>query len=88
MDIRYRYVSHGFVKKNKLAALDAADLLAWEWMQQCKRITGEEKRPVRASLKSLVEKTHVGIHVSRKNIQLALAMSLMEPYVIAPEKFE
>jgi len=45
MDERYRYVSHGFVKKNKLATLDAADLLGWEWTQQARRLAGVEKRP-------------------------------------------
>ena len=75
------------VREGALLA-SCADLLAWEWIQQCKRITGEEKRPTRASLRSLAEKPHIGDHINRKNIQLALAMRLVEPYVIAPEKFD
>ncbi|MGA3054355.1 MAG: hypothetical protein ABSD63_09115 [Candidatus Korobacteraceae bacterium] len=82
LDERYRYVSHGFIKKNKLAALDAADLLAWEWIQQCKRLSGQEKRPTRASLRSLCERPHVGEHFDGKNMELAFARALLEPFVV------
>jgi hypothetical protein len=82
MDIRYNYVSHGFVAKNKLTALDAADLLNWEWTQQCKRFSGEEQRSQRQSLKSLLEKPHVGDHFTSKNMRLAFVHALLEPFVL------
>ena len=53
LDEQYRFVSSSKVKKNKLPSLDAADLLAWEWGQEGKRISGEKQGPVRKSLKSL-----------------------------------
>lgn len=81
MDERYRYVSHGFVKKNKLATLDAADLLGWEWTQQCRRMAGDEKRPTRASLKSLTEKPHIGEYFQGVDVHIAFARALLEPYV-------
>jgi hypothetical protein len=82
MEERYHYVSHSFVKKNKLPSLDAADLLGWEWAQHCKRLTGEEHRPVRASLKSLCEKPHIGEHFDETNVRIAFAKRLLEPFVV------
>jgi hypothetical protein len=82
LDVRYNYVAHGFVKKNRLALLDAADLLNWEWTQHCKRLMGEENRPERESLKSLCEVPHVGEHFTRKNIRLAIARRLIENFVV------
>lgn len=82
LDERYRYVSHSFVKKNKLATLDAADLLGWEWTQQCRRLSGTEKRSTRASLKSLCEKPHVGQYFQKSDVRLAFVKALLEPYVV------
>ncbi len=82
MDERYRYVSHAFIKKNKLPSLDAADLLGWEWTQQCKRISGQEQRPARASLKSLCERPHLAEHFDMRNIRIAFAKALLEPFVV------
>jgi hypothetical protein len=82
MDERYRYITHAEVKKNKLPSLDAADLLAWEWTQQCKRIVGQERRPPRASLKSLCEKPHIMAHYNRTNVRVAFAHVFLEPVVV------
>ncbi len=82
LDQRYRYVSHSFVKKNKLASLDAADLLGWEWTQQCRRFSGQEQRPPRASLRSLCEKPHIGQHFQGGEVRLAFVRALLEPFIV------
>jgi len=81
MDERYRYVTHSFIRKNKLPSLDAADLRAWEWNQQCKRFSGLEDRAARASLKSLCEKPHLAHHFDR-DIRIAFVHALLEPFVV------
>lgn len=87
MESRYNYVSHGFVKKNRLAALDAADLLGWEWIQECKRLSGAEKRLRRKSLDSLFAIPHLCEHYDEKNIVTAFIKVLLEPYVL-PDNYE
>jgi hypothetical protein len=82
LDQRYRYVSHGFAKKNKLPSLDAADLLGWEWTQQCRRLAGLEKRPTRKSLKSLAEIPHIAEHFQGSEVRLAFVKMLLEPHVV------
>lgn len=59
------YKSHSFVLKNEAPAVQAADLLAWEWHREYLNIHGAKRRPRRRSLESLLEAPHVHAHLSR-----------------------
>lgn len=50
----FRYARHSFVPKSKGAPIQAADILAWQWYTQTKKVIAN--LPVRADLKSLFEK--------------------------------
>ena len=81
VDKRYQYVSHSFVKKNKLPSLDAADLLGWEWTQECRRIMGLETRPTRKSLQALAEVPLLAHHFKKEETVFAFVQTMLEPYV-------
>jgi hypothetical protein len=41
----YHYSSHSFIEKESCSAVQAADVLAWQFLQECKRtLAGESKR--------------------------------------------
>jgi len=59
-----RYHSHTFAGKKELRPLQAADLLAYEWQKELRRINVVEakRRPMRRSLESLLEQSHITQH--------------------------
>ena len=61
------YQSHTFIKKQDARAIQAADLLAWEWQRELNNKFGQPRRPRRLSLRSLAEKTHLYSHLSREH---------------------
>jgi hypothetical protein len=50
----YRHSSHTFIDKDKAWALQAADILAWEWAKFVDETMLQGKRPMRRSLATLV----------------------------------
>ena len=51
---QYRYASHTFADKRKMAHLQAADVYAYEWCKQAKSQFGLDRRKMRKSLEALV----------------------------------
>jgi hypothetical protein len=51
----YQYYSHAFVPKIDSSHLQAADLLAWEWAKYYDETVDMNIRPLRKSLKALIE---------------------------------
>jgi hypothetical protein len=68
-----RYRSHAFVKKRDALPLQAADLLAYEWCRELRRINtpNPRNRPMRKSLESLLKRTHIAQHYGARDIHLA-----------------
>jgi hypothetical protein len=65
-DVHYGYVAHSFILKQESAAVQAADLLAWQWATEVKhRMTG---RPRRKDFASLLEVPHRGTHFDRARL--------------------
>lgn len=64
--VQYRYAGHGFVPKIKSPAIQAADLLAWQWYKD--RKNQSEGRPRRKDCASLMELHHTAIHLDRASI--------------------
>jgi Protein of unknown function (DUF3800) len=62
----YRYSGHGFVPKQKSAAIQAADLLAWQWYKD--RKSKSEGRPRRKDCASLFQLHHTAVHLDRPGI--------------------
>src|ERR1035438_3878625 len=55
-----RYHSHTFAGKCDLRPLQAADLLAYEWQKELRRLNmPSNQKTMRQSLQSLLEKTHI-----------------------------
>lgn len=52
----YRHHSHTFIDKDKALALQAADILAWEWTKYLDETVAIHKRNMRMSLVALLEK--------------------------------
>jgi hypothetical protein len=51
----YQYRGHAFIPKNDALPLQAADLLAWEWTKFRDETMEQGIRPIRNSLKALLE---------------------------------
>ena len=56
----YRYASHAFIPKTTNAAIQCADILAWQWHTETKKIVKGE--PSRKDLMSLLELPHFNKH--------------------------
>ena len=52
---KYRYQSHSFIPKDSYPT-QAADLLAWQWMKECTRLSEGAKRPPRKDYESLTSR--------------------------------
>jgi hypothetical protein len=63
----YRYVAHGFVEKRRSPAVQAADLLAWQWYKDRKNQL--EGRPRRADCASLLQLRHIANHLNRDRLE-------------------
>lgn len=69
-----RYYSHTFAGKRDIRALQAADILAYEWQKEMRRLNIPPiKRPMRRSLESLLEQTHIRQHFTAHDLYLACA---------------
>jgi hypothetical protein len=66
MKAQYRYVAHGFVEKKNSFAVQAADLLAWQWYKDKKNQL--EGRPRRKDCASLLQLHHDAAHLDRAGI--------------------
>ena len=66
-----RYSSHSFVQKNDSAAVQAADLLAWQWYTD--RRHEIEGRPRRKDISDLLEHPHWTLHVGPDKLELLAA---------------
>lgn len=78
----HRYSSHSFADKKKMLPLQAADLIAWHWYSEGKRMS-EGKRPnLRLDSSALFKPNEMGklvrfVHFSEENLrELALALKL------------
>jgi hypothetical protein len=56
------YGSHTFIPKDGALALQAADLLAWQWHKDWDNRFGENRRPRRADLENLLGLRHMQCH--------------------------
>ena len=64
-----RYHSHSFAGKLDVRPLQAADLLAYEWYKELKRLSDPTcHRPMRRSLESLLEKRHIYVHLNAQDM--------------------
>ena len=70
---QYRYAGHAFVPKEKSPAIQAADLLAWQWYKD-KKNQGEG-RPRRKDCASLLEKHHNAVHLDREGLLTVILSS-------------
>lgn len=62
-----RYAAHSFVRKNDSAAIQAADMLAWQYFKDTKnKLEGRQRR---LDCKSLFEHRHEVLHISREKIE-------------------
>jgi hypothetical protein len=69
-----RYHSHTFAGKCDLRPLQAADLLAYEWYKELKRIhEPAPRRAMRGALASLLEKRHIYAHYDARDIAMFAA---------------
>jgi hypothetical protein len=69
-----RYHSHTFAGKCDLRPLQAADLLAYEWQKELRRLNMPSKqKTMRRSLQSLLEKTHITMHLTATDLNEAFA---------------
>ncbi|WFU08800.1 DUF3800 domain-containing protein [Rhizobium sp. CB3090] len=62
----YRYLRHGFVEKARSPAVQAADLLAWQWCKDKKNQM--ENRPRRKDCEALLKQRVNAIHLGRKEL--------------------
>ena len=69
----YRYGGHAFVEKTQTSAIQAADLLAWQWYTD--RRHQLEARPRRKDFISLLEHPHHALHMTEDRLSY-LAMDL------------
>lgn len=58
---RYRYGGHHFVTKTASAGIQAADILAWQWLKDRKREL--HRQPMRRDLASLLQQPHRRCHL-------------------------
>jgi hypothetical protein len=69
-----RYHSHTFAGKCDLRPLQTADLLAYEWQKELRRINmPPTPRPMRRSLESLLERTHITQHLTARDLEEAFS---------------
>ncbi len=70
---RHRYAGHAFVDKETTPAVQAADLLAWQWYTD--RRHQAEERPRRKDCDSLLSHHHNAVHM-RPDMLAALAKAM------------
>jgi hypothetical protein len=62
------YNSHTFIPKSGALALQAADLLAWQWHRDWVNRFGPKRRARRLDLESLLKLRHMQAHLDRKHL--------------------
>jgi hypothetical protein len=62
----YQYGDHAFVDKEGTPAVQAADLLAWQWYTDKRHQI--EGKPRRKDCASLLEHPHIPMHIGREKI--------------------
>jgi hypothetical protein len=70
---QYRYAGYGFVPKEKSYAVQAADLLAWQWYKDKKNQL--EGRPRRKDCESLLQLHHNAAHLDRNGLASIIEQS-------------
>jgi hypothetical protein len=73
---QYRYGGHAFVEKVSTPAVQAADLLAWQWLKDRKRAYEGIGRPRRKDLESLLSHPHQTAHVPREMLEDVAKLSV------------
>jgi hypothetical protein len=58
------YHSHTFIQKEAALALQAADLLAWQWRRDWMNKFGDKRRSRRLDLENLLGLTHISCHLT------------------------
>lgn len=66
------YHSHSFIGKRDARGLQAADLLAYEWQKELRRINldNPKLRPMRKSMERLLDRTHITQHFTAEELFL------------------
>ena len=68
-----RYHSHTFAGKRDVRALQAADLLSYEWQKELRRKNvPPTTRAMRGSLHSLLDQPHITQHFGAEDLHLAM----------------
>ena len=65
-DVHFGYVAHSFVAKREAAAVQAADLLAWQWATDVRHQM--EGRPRRKDFESLSQAPLRGVHFDKNRL--------------------
>ncbi len=65
--LKQHYSGHGFVPKLGNPVVQAADLLAWQWLKD--RKNAAEGRPRRKDLASLIAHRHAVSHIERPTLE-------------------
>lgn len=74
----YHYGGHAFVEKKESPAVQAADLLAWQWYTDKRHQI--EGKPRRKDLENLLQHRHQPLHIPRSRLlQLANTWGLEQP---------
>lgn len=82
--VRYGYAAHSFILKQEAPAVQAADLLAWQWATDVKHRTAG--RPRRKDFASLLRLPHRGAHFDRA--RLLYYLKLLREFGVAGKKPE
>lgn len=71
----YRHTSHTFIESDKAWALQAADVLAWEWTKFMDETVTSRKRKMRKSLEALLgvnnkpDPRYKGLHLTGETLK-------------------
>jgi hypothetical protein len=78
----YRYVGHAFVEKQKSPAVQAADLLAWQWYTN--RLHQLEGKSRRKDCESLLKLHHSATHLGPDKLNEMLRNADKNKHLIFP----
>ncbi|MGD0870666.1 MAG: DUF3800 domain-containing protein [Bryobacteraceae bacterium] len=63
-----RYNSHSFIGKEQARAIQAADILAWQWYKDWTNRVGPKRRQRRSDLTNLLSLPHMASHLTSEHI--------------------
>jgi hypothetical protein len=75
-DVHYGYIAHSFIQKKESAAVQAADLLAWQWATDVKHQM--TNRPRRKDFESLIQAPFRGVHFDK--LRLLYYLELLKEF--------